>query len=50
MTDAPLRHRRVSKVERLSANRFHNTVRLERAAEVDRTLLGWLCQARALCG
>src|ERR1700750_1841948 len=34
--------KRVSKVEQASANRFHHTIRLSNAGEVDKELLGWL--------
>ena len=48
VTDAPIRSRRVTKVEQTSARRFHNTVKLEDAADVDRELLGWIARAHAL--
>jgi hypothetical protein len=48
VTDAPIEHERVAKVEQVSKNRFHCTVRLESERDVDRQLMGWLKKAYAL--
>jgi hypothetical protein len=42
VTTTPLKGGRIRKVEQVSAHRFHNTVKLETEAEVDRELIGWL--------
>jgi hypothetical protein len=39
---------RIAKVERVSANRHHHTVRLSSAADVDKELSGWLREAYVL--
>jgi hypothetical protein len=43
-----LESKRVSKVEQASANRFHHTIRLNSAKDVDKELLVWLKQAYLL--
>ena len=42
---APIRHTRITKSERLSANRFHQEVKLTSPGEVDSVLVGWLKEA-----
>jgi hypothetical protein len=45
-----IRHGRIAKSERTSANRWHLEVRLQAPAEVDRQLTAWLCAAYELAG
>jgi len=40
--------RRIAKNERVSANRWHLEIRLERPEDVDRQLISWLKAAYAL--
>jgi hypothetical protein len=40
-----LASQRVNKVEQASANRYHHTIKLTNADEIDRELLNWLRQA-----
>ncbi|MGC4038613.1 MAG: DUF5655 domain-containing protein [Chitinophagaceae bacterium] len=40
-----LASKRVSKVEQGSPNRFHHTIRINSAKEIDKELLGWLKEA-----
>ena len=47
-TAAPIESDRIRKVERVSANRFHNELLLESAADLDDELLGWIADAAAL--
>jgi hypothetical protein len=42
---APIKHTRITKSERLSANRFHQEVKLTSPDEVDPVLVGWLKDA-----
>jgi uncharacterized protein DUF5655 len=44
----PIKSKRIRKVERVSANRFHNEMLLETPKEVDAELIGWLKSAHAL--
>jgi hypothetical protein len=44
-TSAPLESPRVRKLERVSANRWHNELMLGAPAEVDAEVRGWLRQA-----
>ena len=45
---APIKHTRIKKSERLSANRFHQEVKLTSPADVDPVLIGWLNDAFAI--
>ncbi len=47
---APIRHVRIAKSEKLSANRFHQEVKLTSTDEVDCVLNGWLKEAYAISG
>jgi hypothetical protein len=49
-TSAPIESGRIRKVERASANRYHNEMLLESADDIDDELLGWLAAAHALAG
>jgi hypothetical protein len=49
-SDAPIKSLRFPKVEKLSARRFHQKVRLYAPEEVDAELLLWLTKAYALSG
>ena len=40
-----LTSKRVSKVEQASANRYHHTIQLNSAKDIDKELLGWLRKA-----
>ena len=44
----PIKNRRIRKVERVSANRFHNEMLLESPKDVDAEVMGWLKDAYAL--
>jgi hypothetical protein len=41
----PIKHTRITKSERLSANRFHQEVKLTSPDDVDPVLVGWLRDA-----
>jgi hypothetical protein len=45
VTDHVIRAARVSKVDRVSAGRFHVHVRVASAADIDAQLLDWLREA-----
>jgi hypothetical protein len=47
-TSAPIESRRVRKVERASANRYHNEMLIESSDALDEELMGWIAQAYAL--
>ena len=47
---APIKHKRFSNSERVSAGRFHQEVKLESPDEVDSLLIGWLKEAYQLSG
>jgi hypothetical protein len=47
---APIVSARVRKVERVSANRYHNELLLDSAAAIDDELIGWVAGAHALAG
>jgi hypothetical protein len=47
-TSAPIKSRRMRKVERVSANRFHNEMLLSSPADVDAEVVAWLKDAHAL--
>lgn len=44
-TAAPIASKRIRKVERVSAGRFHNELLLSAPSEVDAELIGWLGEA-----
>ena len=46
--EAPVKHRRVHRVEQTSANRWHIELRLAHPEDVDAQLRSWLAQAYAL--
>lgn len=45
---APIKSKRIRKVERVSANRYHNELLIGSPLEVDAELVGWLRAAHAL--
>ncbi|HLZ76039.1 DUF5655 domain-containing protein [Phenylobacterium sp.] len=47
-TSAPLESPRIRKLEKVSANRWHNEMLLSAPAEIDAEVLGWLREAYAL--
>ena len=50
VTTEPISSSRVSKTERVSANRFHNTLRLTDESQVDSELINWIKKSYAqLC-
>ena len=49
-TSAPIGNGRIRKVERASANRYHNELLLESAGDLDDELMGWIAEAHALAG
>jgi hypothetical protein len=49
-SSAPIESPRIRKVERASANRYHNELLLESADAIDEELMGWVAEAHALAG
>ena len=49
-TSAPIESARIRKVERASANRYHNEMLLESATDLDGELMQWIADAHALAG
>lgn len=49
-TSAPIESGRIRKVERVSANRYHNELLLESEDGLDDELMGWIAGAHALAG
>ena len=47
-SDAPIKSKRIRKVEKVSANRFHNEMLLEAPSAVDTEVIGWLKSAYLL--
>jgi hypothetical protein len=47
-SSAPIDSPRIRKVERASANRYHNELLIESVAAIDGELMGWLAAAHAL--
>jgi Domain of unknown function (DUF5655) len=47
-TEHPIDSPRVSKVEQVSKNRYHNEIKLVSPEEIDQQLTGWLKEAYAL--
>lgn len=45
---APIKSQRIRKVERVSANRFHNELLISSPGEVDAEVVGWLKDAYTL--
>jgi hypothetical protein len=45
---APIESPRIRKVERASANRYHNELLIESADAIDDELVGWIADAHAL--
>ena len=45
---APIKSSRVVEQEQVSAHRFNNRVKIEKAKELDKELLGWLKEAYTL--
>jgi hypothetical protein len=43
--DHPLENLRALKVEQVSKNRYHNLVKVEKRADLDEELMGWLAEA-----
>ena len=46
----PIKDKRITKSEQISASRFHQEVKLTSADEVDSTLVGWLRDAYSISG
>jgi len=49
-SSAPIESPRIRKVERASANRYHNELLIEAADAIDDELMGWVAEAHALAG
>jgi hypothetical protein len=49
-SSAPIESARIRKVEKVSANRYHNEMLLESAGALDDELIGWIAGAHALAG
>ncbi len=47
---APIKHKRITKMEQLSASRFHQELKLTSPDEVDSALIGWLKEAYSISG
>lgn len=47
VTTEPIISSRVSKTERVSANRFHNSIRLTEESQVDSELINWIKKSYA---
>ena len=47
-SDAPIKSKRIRKVEKVSANRFHNEMLLETPKDVDAEVTAWLKAAYGL--
>lgn len=47
-TSAPIESGRIRKVEKVSANRYHNEMLIESAEGLDAELAGWIAQSHAL--
>ncbi len=46
----PIKHKRITKSEQVSASRFHQEVKLTSPEEVDSVLTGWLKEAYSISG
>ncbi|HEV7658226.1 MAG TPA: DUF5655 domain-containing protein [Allosphingosinicella sp.] len=49
-SSAPIEGARIRKVEKVSANRYHNEMLVESAEALDDELIGWIADAHALAG
>jgi hypothetical protein len=49
-SSAPIESARIRKVEKVSANRYHNEMLVESAEALDDELIGWIADAHALAG
>lgn len=49
-SSAPIESPRIRKVERASANRYHNELLVESPDVIDDELMGWIAAAHALAG
>ncbi|MEA3013465.1 MAG: hypothetical protein QOD42_2010 [Sphingomonadales bacterium] len=49
-SSAPIESARIRKVEKVSANRYHNEMLVESAEAIDDELIGWIADAHALAG
>ena len=49
-SSAPIESGRIRKVERASANRYHNELLVDSADALDEELRGWIAEAHALAG
>ena len=49
-SSVPIRDKRVTKTEKVSASRFYQELKLTSPREVDPLLIGWLLEAYALSG
>jgi hypothetical protein len=47
---APIKHKRITKSEQISASRFHQEVKLTSPEEVDSLLISWLKEAYSISG
>jgi Domain of unknown function (DUF5655) len=47
---APIKHKRITKSEQISASRFHQEVKLTSPEEVDPVLIAWLREAYSISG
>lgn len=47
-SSSPIMSKRIRKVEKVSANRYHNEMLIASPSEVDAEVVGWLKQAHAL--
>jgi hypothetical protein len=47
---APIESSRIRKIERASANRYHNELLLDSTDAIDDELMGWVAKAHALAG
>ena len=47
-SNAPIDSPRIRKVERVSANRFHNELLVESVEAIDGELMGWIAEAHSL--
>lgn len=49
-TSAPIESPRIRRLERASANRYHNELLVASVDEIDDELMGWIAAAHALAG
>ncbi|MFC2024662.1 DUF5655 domain-containing protein [Chloroflexota bacterium] len=48
VSSSPIKSSRINKQERVSTNRFHNKVKIEKREDIDNQLLSWLKDAYGL--